>query len=190
MTASSKLKLDGAFYQHFQALLEDEIPDCSAAEAQGVLTGLTCAGETESSHGSWQTLLIDADGADSAHNRAQDALSALMALINKALRGDDFTFRPLLPPDTAPIATRAQAMADWCHGFGLGLQWNGLIDPETLEPDARDAIVDISELAQADAGSADSDDENALTELEEYLRVATQLIFEAAQPPTPAQPTH
>ena len=109
-----------------------------------------------------------------------------MAMIQKSLSGRDFSFRPLLPPDTDPIADRTQAMAQWCHGFGMGLHWNGLVNPDSLEADAQSAITDLSQFAHVDAAAAESDDENALTELEEYLKVAAQLIFEAAEVVIPA----
>ena len=57
MAASSEISLDGAFYEHFQVLLNESIPDCSPAEVQGVLTGLACAGETDGRFGSWGALL-------------------------------------------------------------------------------------------------------------------------------------
>jgi len=186
MAASSEISLDGAFYEHFQGLLNESIPDCSPAEAQGVLTGLTCAGETDRGFNSWGPLLMP-DNADSRNfERIRDALCALMAMIQKSLSGRDFSFRPLLPPDTDPIADRTQAMAQWCHGFGMGLHWNGLVNPDSLEADAQSAITDLSQFAHVDAAAAESDDENALTELEEYLKVAAQLIFEAAEVVIPA----
>ena len=186
MAASSEISLDSAFYENFQALLNESIPDCSPAEVQGVLTGLTCAGETDCRFDSWGPLLVP-DGADNSNfERTRDALCALIAMIQKSLSARDFSFKPLLPPDTDPIADRAKAMAQWCYGFGMGLHWNGLVNPDSLEADAQSAITDLSQFAHVDAAAAESDDENALTELEEYLKVAAQLIFEAAEVVIPA----
>ena len=53
--------------------------------------------------------------------------------------------------------------------------------PGRLETDAQDAINDIAELAQVDIASAASGDDDALIELEEYLKIAIQLIFEAVE---------
>ena len=186
MAASSEIRLAGAFYEHFQGLLSESIPDCSPAEVQGVLTGLTCAGETDDRFDAWGALLVSDSTDGPGFERTRDALCALMTMIQKSLSGRDFSFRPLLPPDTDPIADRAQAMAQWCHGFGMGLHWNGLVNPDSLETDAREAITDISQCAHVDAAAAQSDDENALTELEEYLKVAAQLIFEATETAIPA----
>ena len=126
----------------------------------------------------------------SPHNeRMGDALSALITLIDRALQSQDFAFRLLLPPDSESVSNRTQALAHWCHGFTLGLRWNGAIEPNTLEPDAAEAIIDIANIARADTASAAPDDETALAEIEEYLRVAAQLIFEATRPPAAvAQP--
>jgi len=181
MAASSGIGHEDAFYQQFQALLNESIPDCSPAEVQGTLTGLVCAGETDDQFRSWGALLVENEPENPAHQRTQDALCALMAMTHKDLGGKDFSFRPLLPPDTDPVAERTEAMAQWCHGFGTGFHWNGLVKPGQLEADAQDAIDDIAELAQVDTTSADSGDEDALIELEEYLKVAVQLIFEAVE---------
>ena len=102
-------------------------------------------------------------------------------MTQKDLGGKDFSFRPLLPLDTVPVLERTQAMAQWCHGFGTGFHWNGRVEPGHLETDAQDAINDIAELAQVDTVSAASSDDDALIELEEYLKVAVQLIFEAVE---------
>ncbi|MBT4107404.1 MAG: hypothetical protein HOE38_06615, partial [Proteobacteria bacterium] len=60
----------------------------------------------------------------------------------------------------------------------------------SLEEDAKDAIADIAELANVDSTSTSPDDENSLTEVEEYLRVATQLICESVGYSTPTDKDH
>ena len=139
------------------------------------------AGETDHRFDSWGPLLVP-DGVDNSNfERIRDALCALIAMIEKSLSARDFSFRPLLPPDTDPIADRTKAMAQWCHGFGMGLHWNGLVNSDSLEADAKDAITDLAQFAQVDAAGAQSDDESALIELEEYLKVVAQLVFEAVE---------
>ena len=61
MAASSGIGRDDAFYEQFQALLNESIPDCSPAEVQGMLTGLVCAGETDDQFKSWGALLVEND---------------------------------------------------------------------------------------------------------------------------------
>ena len=61
MAASSGIGRDNAFYEQFQALLNESIPDCSPAEVQGMLTGLVCAGETDDQFKSWGALLVEND---------------------------------------------------------------------------------------------------------------------------------
>ena len=181
MAASSGIGQYGAFYEQLQALLNESIPDCSPAEVQGMLTGLVCAGETDDQFNSWGALLVENDPKNPANERTQNALCAFMAMTHKDLGGKDFRFRLLLPPDTDPVTERTRAMAQWCHGFGAGFHWNGLVKPGRLETYAQDAINDIAELAQVDTASAASGDDDALIEIEEYLKVAVQLIFEAVE---------
>ena len=103
MAAPSEIGRDDAFYEQFQALLNESIPDCSPAEVQGMLTGLVCAGETDDQFKSWGALLVETDPGNPAHERTQDALCALMAMTHKDLGSKDFSFRPLLPPDADPV---------------------------------------------------------------------------------------
>ncbi len=68
----------------------EELPDYSAAEIQGMLTGLTCAGITEAQYESWRPILTGDQDTSGHSDRLRDALSALMALIEKSLKGQDF----------------------------------------------------------------------------------------------------
>ena len=84
MTSPPELKLDGAFYQHFQTLLENQIPGCSPAEVHGILTGLTCSGESQVSFDSWQNLLMDSKTHSPHNERMGDALNALIDRLEEA----------------------------------------------------------------------------------------------------------
>jgi yecA family protein len=181
MPKSVELTLDGTFYHHFGRLLESHGLACVPAEVHGILAGLACAGEDDATVSTWQTLILADTSENVATTRLEEAFSGLMALVQRALHSNGFEFQLLLPPDNDPISVRAQALADWCHGFTLGLHWNHAIDPSVLETDAAEAVTDIADIARAQVGDeSKSEQERALAELEEYLRVATQLVFESA----------
>ena len=73
-------------------------------------------------------------------------------------------------------------MAEWCTGFCTGLAFDALIEPDALEPDAGEALADIGRIAGVEPGHGDPEDqEKDLFELEEYLRISTQLIYEAVK---------
>ena len=96
-------------------------------------------------------------------------------------------FDLLLPDGSEAVSTVAVAMAEWCEGFLHGLVSD--VKGETLkkkladEP-LSDIIRDMLEMTRATAGNGgdvgeyQEGDDEALTELVEYLRVAAQLVYE------------
>ena len=180
MNHSDSVKLDGEFYMQVQHRLD--LPDVlfSPAEIHGVATGLVCCGEDESTLENWGPILTRELEDDTSRSLVEDILSGLVALTQHALQNTDFTFQVLLPPDSSDIATRTAALADWCAGFCTGTAFNKNFNGATLEPDALEALTDIARIAEVEPGTDSAEDqEKALLELEEYLKVGTQLIFEA-----------
>jgi hypothetical protein len=80
-----------------------------------------------------------------------------------------------LPDDDAPVAERGEALVAWCRGFLGGVGLAG-IEPK-LGEEAREALGDVARIAESDVSYDDPDaDEEALVELEEFVRVAALLI--------------
>jgi uncharacterized protein YgfB (UPF0149 family) len=78
-------------------------------------------------------------------------------------------FEPLLPDDDQPLNGRANALALWCSGFLYGLGSGQISDLGALNGDVDDA-------------DADESNEQAYTELVEFIRVAAQVVFEELLP--------
>lgn len=88
----------------------------------------------------------------------------------------DFGFELLLPGADATLAERSGALFDWCRGFlgSFGLA-AGANPP--LSEESREALTDIARLAAASPQEdGDEEDEDALAELEEFVRVAALLL--------------
>ena len=69
-------------------------------------------------------------------------------------------------------------------GFALGFFADNQRDIQSLPGSAPEILRDIIEIAGADTQTDEPDDndtERALTEIEEYLRVGAQLVFEEIQ---------
>ena len=181
MSYPDTVKLDGEFYVQVQNRLDFTDVVFSPAEIHGVATGLVCCREDESTLANWAPILTRELENDISRSLVEDILSGLVALTQRALQSTDFTFQVLLPPDSIDIATRTTALADWCAGFCTGTSFNNRFNETDLEPDALEALTDISRIAEVEPGTDSAEDqEKALLELEEYLKVGTQLIFEAA----------
>ncbi len=114
---------------------------------------------------------------DAAERRA--ALEQLAAWTQAALDPTSMGFDLLLPPDDWPLHERASAVLDWVRGLLFGLTLGGL-SHEQLLGQAGEAFDDLIELTRMDldAISEDEADEEALTEIVEFLRVAAMLIRE------------
>ncbi len=98
-----------------------------------------------------------------------------------AERGSEFKL--LLPDEGESPAIRTEAMAQWCEGFlnGLVLRVQGDLLKKRLSAEPLDDIIrDMLEITRAEVNE-DADDEStevAFTEVQEYLRVAAQLVYE------------
>jgi len=177
------------FHAHIYADLERRLRASNfgggAAEAHGVLCGLTCRGVDGEKLRVKAGLLRLSGAADF------ELIAGLQALAARDLRADDFQFNLLLPHDDAGAAPKTAAVADWCGGFAQGFLHDGEAALATCPTVVREAFDDIMAISCADAPPPDSGDGGEaalrqLAEIEEYLRVAVQLIFEELNPPAGA----
>ncbi len=106
---------------------------------------------------------------------AESALGRLDIVTIEQLGETDFGFELLLPDDETPVSERGEALVAWCRGFlgGVGLAGLG----PRLGEEAREALSDIARIAESDVSYDDPDaDEDALIEIEEFVRIAALLI--------------
>lgn len=153
-----------------------------AAEAHGSLCGLACLlGERAAA--AWGGVLFDVIPRDDmAGSPSCAALDELAVMTWDALAEGDMSFRPLLPADEEPLASRAEGLAEWCAGFMHGLgEAAGAAPASALRGEiVREVMADFSEIARAGLGIEDTgvEAEAAYTELVEFVRVSVQLVFE------------
>lgn len=140
------------------------------SELHGSLCALRCGGLPRAN---W---LAEAMGDDEVPLPPADSpLGLLDATTVEQLSAADFGLDLLLPDDDAPVAERGEALVSWCRGFlgGVGLAGIG----PGLGEEAREALEDVARIAESDVGYDDPEaDEEALIELEEFVRVAALLI--------------
>lgn len=155
----------------------------SASQAHGLLCGqISVAGPGGA--GQWLGSILEGpDAANAAHPQRLPELTDLAADTYRQLSERRSEFSILLPGEGESLSTVTGAMAEWCEGFLHGLvsqsQNPSLRDKLAAEP-ISDIIKDMLEITRADVGEDDDEDANeeALTELVEYLRVSTQLVYE------------
>lgn len=164
-------------------------PDLPASAAlEGEIRALTLSVTAPELHGSLCGWLAGGGASDNtwlAKVLADPALPAVaegsalddMRLASAAQLADrSFEFELLLPDADAPLSERSGALFDWCRGFlgGFGLAAGSAA---SLSEDSREALSDLAKLAAAQPqDDGDEEDEEALVELEEFVRVAALLL--------------
>lgn len=166
---------------------ETELPTYSAVDAEirrlalamtpselhGALCGWLAGGGASTQRDWLASVLVDASLAAPDENSPLDQLRQASA----AQLGDrSFGFDLLLPEADAPLVIRSGALFDWCRGFlgGFGLAAGG---KSSLSEEGSEALADIAKLAAAQPQEeGDDEDEAALAEIEEFVRVATLLL--------------
>jgi uncharacterized protein YgfB (UPF0149 family) len=158
----------------------DEVADASARLGLSIdaseFHGATCgwlAGGGDGGKGWLGRVMADAALADPAPG---DALDRLRDASAQQLEDRDFGLELLLPASDATLAARSGALFDWCRGFlgGFGLAAGAA---PKLSPESREALEDLARLAAASAQEeGDAEDEAALAEIEEFVRVSVLLL--------------
>jgi len=153
-----------------------------ASELHGSLCGYLAGGAAAHGGNLLEVLQLEGTEAPVLAPADQAALDALLAQCRTALEDDELGFEALLPADDRPLAERAEAVGQWCRGFLGGFGLAGTEAHAGLSDDAREVLRDFATIAGAsfDFGDA-AEDEDALIELQEFLRVgALTLHAEAA----------
>ena len=144
----------------------------SASELHGALCGWLAGGGASTP--AWLApVLVDDTLATPGAGSPLDRLRTGSAY---QLADRSFSFELLLPGSDAPLAERSGALFDWCRGFlgAFGLAAGG---QPPLSDEGTEALGDLAKLAGAHPeDDGDDEDEDALVEIEEFVRVAVLLL--------------
>ncbi|HET7925427.1 MAG TPA: UPF0149 family protein [Rhodanobacteraceae bacterium] len=156
-----------------------------ASDLHGSLTGYLCAGGKAGVEEWPLALQIEPPSANALNDAA---LRRLYTECRTQLEDPDLGFEPLLPGNEAPVEHRAEALVEWCRGFLGGVGLSGA-QPRVLSTDATEVLSDISRIAGSQFAYEDAEeDENALSEVLEFVRVGVLLLH--AEMRKPRKPTH
>lgn len=177
-----------AWLQGFKPVTEPAGSRFNPAEMHGLISGMLCGGNSDSS---WQPLIHDLtnEGLAFGHELAE-ALRKMHAAISDSLEDDGFLFQLYLPDgDDVSVFDRADALAGWVNHYLLGL---GVTQPklDKVTGEAGEAIDDLRNIAQLgyDEDEDQEELEMSLEEIIEYVRVAALLChdnFTRSQPTAP-----
>jgi uncharacterized protein len=157
------------------ALAADQDP-AGISETHAVVIGLLCAKpdlDERALSAHLAALQVGEWSSDDILRQIGPALTALKS----ELASPEMKFYPLLPSDDRPLDERTTCLAHWCSGFLTGF---GAGEPVLKTSESRDALRMIEQIARA-ATDPDSDqevEEEAFSDLSEFLRVAVLLLRE------------
>jgi len=148
------------------------------AEMHGLISGLICGGNQDSS---WQSLVHDLTNEGMAFSQTlSQPLQQLHEATGNSLEDEGFLFQLYLPEDDdITVFDRADALAGWVNHFLLGL---GVTQPklDKVKGETGEAIDDLRTIAQLgyDEDEDEEELEQSLEEVIEYVRVAALLCHD------------
>ncbi|MEI7035668.1 UPF0149 family protein [Fulvimonas yonginensis] len=122
----------------------------------------------------------DRDTTASAPDQA--LLARLATQTRQELDDPELGFEPLLPADDRPLPERAEALVEWCRGFLGGFGLAGAGAHGKLSDEAQEILRDLSTIASSAFDFGDQgEDEDALIEVHEFVRVGAMLLYTECQ---------
>jgi uncharacterized protein YgfB (UPF0149 family) len=171
-------------YDRLRDSLADAGTVVALAELHGGVCGALCAGGAAAA----QRWLIDSLSTQESSAPVLPAIARdLDDLIEASWHGltdRELRFAPLLPSDDAPLEEQVQALALWCHGFlgGLGASAPGVAKQPDADGSVPEILRDFAEISRAalseDEAAGRDHPDFALAEIQEYVRVSVQIVFD------------
>lgn len=148
-----------------------------ASGLHGSLCGFLAGGGRIGRQSLVQALHLDAEAATpSAGDQA--VLDRLLKQTQAELADPELGFEPMLPADDRPLAERADALVDWCRGFLGGFGLAGAETHAKLSEEAQEILKDLGTIAASAFEFGDeSEDEDSLIEVHEFVRLGAMLLF-------------
>ncbi len=149
----------------------------SPAELHGALVGMLCGGRALKTE-EWQRWALEfVDAQKDAEDDLLDALGQMLQDAKADLQDTQFGFNLLLPDDDTELAIRIHALAEWCEGFLVGFGNTGIDESFQFSEETSETLRDIASITQVADDELETDAENDLNELMEYVRVAVMNLY-------------
>ena len=185
-TPESYIKMSNAVgFEELQSVLDEAMGAVAAGEIHGEICGILFSNGLNGAPVWLSEIMRDSDGNAGAAAECERVLRQLIDQVRANLNGLLLEFAPLLPDDDVQLDTRAHVLGLWCQGYLRGLlqPLPGAHGGRSLREDADVAEI-IDDLAEISRATHDNEQDSQLgeqsfAELEQYVRVGAQLIFEA-----------
>ena len=166
-------------YDQLQAALQVAGLELNASEVHGTICGSICNQmKTGISPNLQQLLTAGSEVSGKSLVPLREVLEILLQQTADSLYRNVSEFNLLLPHEDESLSLRLRALADWCRGFMVGLLNKGLFSIDQLSTDSAEMARDIMAVAELEPAQDEEDSEWDFAEVEEYVKVGVQLIFE------------
>ncbi len=170
-------------YHEVSNALRNADVDIDAADCHGSLCGVLVVNAAVPVQLWLDEVLSEADSANALVRETRALLETLCTATREQLNSSNLDFQLLLPGDDCSLQERAGALALWCRGFLFGTALAGVKADTSLPADSAELFKDLAEIVKLGIGEiADEEDENAYTEILEYVRMGVLLVNEELQP--------
>ena len=170
-------------YVQVNQLVDDYELEISPSQLHGIITGSACTAGFYPEVNNYLNLITPYDGLNQSQlGHLSDNLNIYFNQTLQVLDSHMFEFELALPDEDSSSEYRTEEIAAWCRGF-LTAYRHSIKNDDALSPDAAEALKDLTQIAFAETGEGEAEEiEQALAELEEYLRISVQLIFDDLNP--------
>ena len=168
------------------ALNSANIEHQTASEVHGLIVGPICNHLKTGLTPNLLTLLEpQAKPNEAQYKEVESMLYELYRQTSEQLFDAKESFDLIVPEEDQALDQRVNGVATWCKGFLLGLLYNDQFSIDQLPESGAEIARDMLEISEAAAGvetddgaASEQQEEWALAELHEYIKVGAQLIFE------------
>ena len=157
------------------------------SDLHGSLCGYLAGGGQIAKRALIETLHLEAELA----TPTADDLAFLDRMVKQTeaeLADPELGFEPLLPADDRALPERADALVEWCRGFLGGFGLAGADAHGKLSDEAQEILRDLATIASSSFDFGDeAEDEDALIEVHEFVRMGAMLLFAECARRDPSQ---
>lgn len=163
-------------YGEVRAALEHVSSPVSASGCHGLMCGMLSVRPAARPDSWLQEVMPDADPADLLVQESIHLLQRLFLDAKDLLASPELGFTPLLPGDEEALIQRGRALAEWCDGYLYGLGLGGYEGGQDRHPEEQEFVADLHEFTKLGLSDGGEEDEQALAELIEYIRIGVLMI--------------
>lgn len=145
----------------------------------GSLTGVLAAGHRLSAEDWIQWALDLLAPTETITESHHIVLRGLYATTLQDLEDSGLPFRPLLPPEDAPLPDRLEALSDWCGSFLGAFGTVGVLEEgKEIPEEVREVLEDLSAIAQVETEHEEGDQaEEDYLAVSEHVRMGVLTLF-------------